>query len=129
MKIYFKIVRCVLILYLSIGLSVAQDMHFTQFYSSPLYLNPAFTGANVCSRVALTYRNQWPGISTAYKSYLFSADHYLDKYHLGIGLLLGNDEAGTGQLRTTIVVPSVAYEARLNKTIAVRLGVQPGIVV
>lgn len=111
---------------LSVISAEAQDMHFTQFYSAPLYLNPAFTGANVCSRLSLTYRNQWPGISTAYKSYLLSADHYLDKYHLGIGLLLGNDEAGTGQLRTTIIDPSIAYELRLGKLIAVRLGVQPG---
>ena len=125
MKKLYKILGCVFLL--SANVALAQDMHFTQFYSSPLYLNPAFTGANVCSRVALTYRNQWPGVSTAYQSFLLSADHYLDKYHLGIGLLLGNDEAGTGQLRTTIIDPSIAYEARINKSIAVRLGVQPGI--
>jgi len=105
----------------------AQDMHFTQFYSSPLYLNPAYTGADVCSRVSATYRNQWPGISKTYKSYLLSIDHYVQKYNVGIGLLFGNDVAGTGNLRTTIINPLIAYEATLTKRLVLRAGVQPGI--
>src|SRR4051812_4827177 len=84
-----------------------QDMHFTQFYASPLYLNPAFTGANVCSRATLVYRNQWPGIKTAYQSYLFSLDHYMDKQHTGIGLQCASDVAGTGGLRTTNINASI----------------------
>jgi type IX secretion system PorP/SprF family membrane protein len=104
-----------------------QDMHFTQFYSSSLYLNPAFTGADVCSRFSATYRNQWPGVSKAYKTYLASYDHYITKYNLGIGLLFGSDVAGTGQLKTTIVNPLFAYEAVLTKKLVMRLGVQPGL--
>jgi len=107
----------------------AQDMHFTQFYASPLYLNPAITGANVCSRATLVYRNQWPSIKSAYKSYLFSMDHYISKQHMGIGLQCGVDEAGTGGLRTTIINPSFAYETRINKSVAVRFGVQPGVTI
>jgi type IX secretion system PorP/SprF family membrane protein len=107
--------------------AVGQDMHFTQFYASPLYLNPAFTGVNVCSRVSLTYRNQWPGVSKAYRSFLAAGDHYFQKQHLGIGILLGNDEAGSGQLKTTIIVPSFAYELVIDKYRTVRFGLQPGI--
>jgi type IX secretion system PorP/SprF family membrane protein len=104
-----------------------QDMHFTQFYSSSLYLNPAFTGADVCSRFSVTYRNQWPGVSKAYKTYLASFDHFITRYNIGIGLLFGNDVAGTGQLKTTIINPLIAYEAILTKKISMRVGVQPGI--
>jgi len=117
----------IIILTYTAAIVKGQDMHFTQFYSSPLYLNPAFTGAGVCSRVAVTYRNQWPGISKTYKSYLFSADHYLQQYNVGIGLLLGNDEAGTGELKTTIINPSFAYEAKLGRKLAMRVGFQPGL--
>jgi len=106
-----------------------QDMHFTQFYASPLYLNPAFTGANVCSRATLVYRNQWPKVHTAYQSYLLSVDHYMAKQHIGIGLQCGVDQAGTGGLRTTIINPSFAYETKLNKTLAVRFGLQPGVMI
>ena len=121
----FKIVSFVL--FFCMNNVKAQDMHFTQFYSSPLYLNPAFTGSDVCGRVALVYRNQWPGISKTYRSYLFAADHYIQKYNLGIGLLLGNDVAGTGELKTTIINPSIAYETRMGKRVGFRFGVQPGI--
>lgn len=105
----------------------AQDMHFTQFFSSQLYLNPAFTGADVCSRVTGTYRNQWPGVSKAYRSYLFSFDHYLQSQNLGVGLLFGSDVAGSGDLKTTIINPSIAYELVLTKKIIMRVGFQPGL--
>ncbi len=111
------------------GLVNGQDMHFTQFYAAPLYLNPAFSGANVCSRVTLVYRNQWPGIKKTYQSYLLSADHYFSRQNLGMGLLCGVDDAGTGGLRTTIIHPSVAYEIKINKLLAVRLGLQPGVTI
>lgn len=106
-----------------------QDMHFTQFYSSPIFLNPAFTGANVCSRVTMVYRNQWPGTKKAYESYLLSIDHFAHKQKIGLGLICGVDDAGTGGLRTTIVNPSFAYEAKITRAFAIRFGVQPGVTI
>ena len=107
----------------------SQDMHFTQFYAAPLYLNPAFTGANVCSRISLTYRNQWPGVKMAYQSYLVSYDHYLQAQHLGIGLMFATDQAGSGGLRTTLINPSFAFETKINKNIGIRFGLQPGVTI
>jgi len=107
----------------------AQDMHFTQFYSSPLYLSPAFAGADVCSRVSLTYRNQWPGISKTYRSYLFSVDHYFIEKNIGLGLLFASDVAGSGNLKTTLINPEIAYEAKLSKKLYVRFGAQPGLTI
>lgn len=123
-KIY-KIV--VLVLILQTCFVKGQDMHFTQFYSSPLYLNPAFAGSDVCSRVSLTYRNQWPGIYTTYKSYLLSIDHFFQRSNIGAGLLVANDIAGSGGLRTTLINPMVAYQAKLNTKLVMRLAVQPGV--
>jgi type IX secretion system PorP/SprF family membrane protein len=125
MRIITGIKLFVLLLF-SAGLS-AQDMHFTQFYSSPLYLNPAFAGADVCSRISFTYRNQWPGISKTYRSYLASADHYFSRKNVGAGILFASDVAGTGELKTTLVNGQIAYEVRLNKKLFMRLGLQPGI--
>lgn len=107
----------------------SQDMQFTQFYASPLYLNPAFTGANVCSRVSVTYRNQWPGVNTAYQSYLVSFDHYLQAQGLGVGLMFASDKAGTGGLRTTLINPSFSYETKITRGIGLRFGLQPGITI
>lgn len=105
---------------------LCQDLHLTQFYSNPVYLNPAFTGANVCTRVAGTYRNQWPVISNGYVSYLFSADHYIPTAKSGIGVIFSNDVAGSGNLRTTTAMGSYAYETNLNKELAIRAGLQLG---
>ena len=40
----------------------AQDAMFSQFYANPLYLNPAFAGSNVCPRISLNFRDQWPSM-------------------------------------------------------------------
>jgi len=41
----------------------AQDAHFTQFYASPLLLNPALTGAfDGQLRASAIYRDQWRGV-------------------------------------------------------------------
>jgi type IX secretion system PorP/SprF family membrane protein len=117
------------LLVLFIGLSVlgklnAQDMQFTQFYAVATYLNPAFTGANACSRLSTTYRNQWPSIPRGYVSYALSYDHYLIDYNSGIGALITQDRAGTGQLRTTSYSLLYAYEIRLTRKIGFRAGFQ-----
>lgn len=53
---------------------VAQDVTFSQFYSNQLYLNPAFAGSIGTPRVALQYRNQWPGFNKAYETYSLGFD-------------------------------------------------------
>ena len=53
----------------------AQDPHFSQFFASPLSLNPALTGRfDGTLRVAGNYRNQWPTIDNAFKTYTASVD-------------------------------------------------------
>lgn len=104
-----------------------QDMHFTQFYAAPVYLNPAFTGANTCARVALLYRIQWQGFSNPYRSYMLSFDHYLFNKHIGLGFIVAEDVAGAGNLKNTLIKPSFAYGTRINKRYTLRFGLQPGV--
>ena len=53
----------------------AQDPHFSQFFSSPLTLNPAFTGKfNGLWRLAANHRDQWPSIPKAYVTSSASLD-------------------------------------------------------
>ena len=55
----------------------AQDIHFSQFYMSPLNLNPALTGVMNCNvRLVANYRNQWASVlkSNAFKTYSVSYD-------------------------------------------------------
>ena len=52
----------------------SQDMNYSQYFSTPLYYNPAFTGINTGLRARFLFRNQWPSLAQSYKSYYFSAD-------------------------------------------------------
>ena len=38
----------------------AQDAQFSQFYSTPTYISPAFAGTGLQTRVGLAVRDQWP---------------------------------------------------------------------
>ena len=61
----------------------AQDPNFSQFFASPLTLNPALTGKfDGAVRVAGNYRNQWPTIENAYVTKTVSVDFGLLKNKL-----------------------------------------------
>lgn len=107
----------------------AQDPQFTQFYASSLYLNPAFAGANVCSRLSTNYRHQWPGIPGAFVTYSAAFDQSAPAFNSGFGLLFMNDKAGSGSLRSTSINLLYSYEIQLTKKIAARLGIEAGRVV
>src|SRR5258708_16457777 len=53
----------------------AQDPAFSQFFASPLTLNPALTGKfSGALRAAGNYRNQWPQINNAFITSTISVD-------------------------------------------------------
>ena len=56
----------ILLTFLWINQTYGQDPIFTQFYSNPIYLNPAFSGTNKCPRFVMNYRNQWPAFPGAF---------------------------------------------------------------
>jgi type IX secretion system PorP/SprF family membrane protein len=105
----------------------AQDMQFTQAYSAPLYMNPAFAGADVCSRVSLTHRTQWNGINKGYSTFLASYDNTPEKTGFAFGMLVGRDIAGSGDLERLLFTPIIAYELRLSRTTTIRAGFQAGL--
>ena len=119
-------IRHIVFLFGMILLSVsnigAQDPTFSQVYASPVYLSPSFTGLTDGSRVALSYRDQWPGIPNTYRTISFSADHFFDQYNSGVGLLFVRDDQGGGQLITQNVGLVYAYEFPVSHSIYVRPG-------
>jgi type IX secretion system PorP/SprF family membrane protein len=92
----------------------SQDLEFTQFYSNPLYLNPAFAGSHGCPRFNLNYRNQWPKLSGNYVSYGAAYDQYFKNISGGFGVVLINDvQART--ITTTTGSLIYSYHAKLNR--------------
>ena len=112
-----KIVLGVSVALLLAGSAIGQDVHFTQYFTSPLTLNPAMTGLVPDDiRVAADYRTQWSSVSnTPYMTGTISYDMAVLKNKLpegdaiGLGLMGLYDKSGTGGLTNTTVGLSFAY--------------------
>jgi type IX secretion system PorP/SprF family membrane protein len=111
------------ILVLSICFSAnAQDPHFSQFFASPLTLNPAFTGKFDGEwRLAMNHRDQWPSIPKAYVTSSASIDFGIMKNKLpngdvfGIGFSALTDASANGQLKLNFGSASVSYHKALDE--------------
>ncbi len=96
---------------------VAQDVHFSQFYMSPLTINPAQTG-NMDGQWRFTgnHRNQWRSIGKPFNTTAASYDRnfYLYNEQLSGGLLYLYDETGAANLKTHKVALSGAYHKKFE---------------
>lgn len=105
----------------------AQDQIFSQFYSAPLQVNPAFAGNTYTPRVALNYRNQWSGWGgIAYETYAASYDQFIEEANIGVGILALTDQAGGGLFRISKIGGFFAYRAKVNDNFFLKLGVEAG---
>lgn len=102
--------------------SHAQDIHFSQFFSSPLTLNPALTGnfdGNL--RVAGIYRNQWANISNAYNTKALSVDFPIltnilpQNDRFGLGFTGYTDQQANASLKNNFASISAAYHKGLDE--------------
>lgn len=100
----------------------AQDAQFTQFYASPMYLNPAFTGLTFEHRFVANYRNQWPGVKTAYQTAMVTYDYNMSDLNSGLGFTVMQDRSGTAGLTHTQVGASYSYHFKINKFAEIRMG-------
>src|SRR4030095_6626420 len=104
--------------------TVAQDLHFSQCFISPLTTNPANTGfiPDADYRLGVNYRNQWSSIMTMpYKtmSAWGDAQVFRDRIEsgwMGVGGAILRDAAGSGSLTSTKVYASVAYHQMLAES-------------
>ena len=102
----------------------AQDPQYSQYYAAPLYLNPAFAGAELMGRVGFNYRNQWPSIEAQFTTFSAYYDTYLPEYNSGIGVHVMQDSEGASKLRSTSVSAMYSYELRLADKLYFRPGFQ-----
>ncbi len=116
-------------------LMLAQDKHFTQFYASPLTLNPALTGAfDGRYRVGGIYRDQWRGVlDDPYVTFSSSVDVRFDvtldsryKDAVAIGLVFLSDKVNGIDFITNQLALSAAFHKGLDfdKRQFITLGIQ-----
>lgn len=110
-----------------------QDLHFSQFFNSPLTTNPANTGfiPDGNYRIGINYRNQWASIPVPYKTMSAFGDVQLFRDRLtygwlGLGGVILRDVAGSGNLTSTKVYGSIAYHQLLGQSSLLSLGFNVG---
>jgi len=121
-------IHILLILLAIVSDVLGQDQQFTQFYAVPCYINPAFAGASVQSRISAQYRNQWSAIPGGFSAFNLAYDQFLPNINSGMGLFINYDKAGSGGLKTTGVHYQYAYEARIKRNWFFRPALQFGYV-
>lgn len=108
----------------------AQDIHFSQFYASPLSLNPANTGNYDGDwRIMNNYRNQWRALSIPFRtiSVGFDKQIYIYSEKFSAGLYVVNDKSGTAGLTVNKLYLSLAWHKTANGH-NLHLGIQGGMV-
>ncbi|MCX6266998.1 MAG: PorP/SprF family type IX secretion system membrane protein [Bacteroidetes bacterium] len=107
----------------------SQDMNYTQYFSTPIYYNPAFTGINTGVRARFLYRNQWPSLPIPFKSYYFSAD--LGDRNLpgagGIGLIINQDTPGVGLINNFGAALTIGVRIPITSYMVSQVGIKAGI--
>ena len=104
----------------------AQDPSFSQFFSSPLNINPALTAnINADWRMISNYRDQWIGPASPYVTGTVSFDtkvmqhktpDNIENNFIGVGGMLMFDHAMSGVVQSTYASLDLAYNIKLSET-------------
>jgi len=114
----------------------AQDIHWSQFYSAPVSLNPASTGSlNGSYRASANFRTQYTSLPVPYTTFGVSFDMpilrgRIGNDYVGIGLYFMNDQSGNGEINNITGMGSVAYHKSLDRwnNYMISVGLQGGFV-
>jgi type IX secretion system PorP/SprF family membrane protein len=100
----------------------AQDPHFSQYFNSPMTINPALIGKGVGDwRAMATFRSQWWGASIApYNTTTASIEKSVrsgeaGKSVFGFGFLLSSDASNSGLLKNNYFSAGAAYNIALDE--------------
>jgi len=124
-------IQTILLLTVYATVSVAQDIHFSQFYADGFRLQPAMTGNFAGDyRVGMNAKSQWETVAAPYRTISAFADFGLLKRQqrksgadwLGLGLNVLHDYAGDGNLSMTEVRGSAAFHQSFTPQFYVSLG-------
>lgn len=129
-----KILFAVLLAIASFNVAQSQDIHFSQYYHSPLHLNPALAGVHHGTvRFTGNYKSQWQSVSeldfltfSAAVERKFYMENLKNSYFTA-GLILDYDQAGTSQLSRTNVGVSGSYSLQLSPVFFMTAGAHVGV--
>ena len=102
----------------------SQYLDYSQYYSSPLSLNPGLTGVGEYGRLGVIYRNQWPLISNGYQTFSSCVDYNFEKNNNNLGLIFSRQKEGYAGLNSNMIGVNFANEIFLNYNLVIRGGLQ-----
>lgn len=115
---------------LSVLQGYSQDAHFSQYFVSPLTVNPALTGfMDGTLRGMVNYRSQWASVNNAFTTTTASVDGIIlqsklpSSDRLGIGIMAMSDKFAGGALTSNYFAVSTAYHKGLDKAGNYSIGV------
>ncbi len=104
----------------------AQDPEYSQYYSNPVYLNPALAGIMEEYQIILNHRNQWSKPIT-YNTSSFSFEGRFNDSYSGWGVQFIQDNLANGLIKQSIISSSFAHRIQINKHQFIGLGLKFGI--
>lgn len=129
-----KKILLILFLVISVIISKAQDIHFSQLTETPLLLNPASTGVyDGYYRAILNYKSQWAAMGNPFRTFMGSFDMPLknkkNEYggHLGLGAYFFSDKAGDSDFGTTHGNFSVSGIVPISDFNTLSAGIEAGV--
>lgn len=98
---------------------MGQDIHFSQFFETPLLRNPALAGIfNGDLRFQAVYRNQWNSVTVPYQTGSLNGEFKLPVGNKDDFLTIGGqvlyDKAGTIALTATHILPVLNFHKSLS---------------
>ncbi|MEO5571742.1 MAG: PorP/SprF family type IX secretion system membrane protein [Bacteroidia bacterium] len=92
-----------------------QDPHFSQYFNTPLYVNPANAGNGIeYMRATLVYRNQWASVASPFVTEGFLIDKTVNR--LGFGFFAVKNSAGKSSLKQLNLAGTLNYNLPLGET-------------
>lgn len=105
----------------------AQDVMLSQPLESPIYLNPANTGAQYDVRSNLNYRQQWRSVTDPFTTVMASADAKIasrgKSSSFGAGVFIMNDRAGGAHLNTFLGGVNIAAKVPISNSQNISAGI------
>lgn len=110
-----------------------QDVHYSQFFHSPVFQNPAQTGMfNGDYRFTFNQRTQWKSVTQPFNTWSISAEskEYPNIENVSSGFVLLKDLAGDSRLSTLKFLPSISYAKTglIDSSAVLSFGLQLGVV-
>jgi len=103
-----------------------QDHMYSQFFNSPIYLNPALTGQFEGDlRMNFIYRNQFTSVPGSFNYITASMDYNIPKFGGGVGLLFTRTSEGTAYLNTNNISGTYSYSVG-SEGFVLSFGLQAG---